>query len=278
MTTPPETPTPSPAPADTAQKPPLKWLLAYRVLGLRLPREYRAWVAKDVTSKGFLTRRIGRSIAWAAFFLVLYYVAQSAIYEAPSLDLTWRNGMFRAALVALAACLLASGATLVRNTLRWQRIDRHGRAVKPKPKTLAIFENEHAVVFGALAIVLFMGASAIFADAFVVPDGPAGEKCRTPKEATMARIRAGLKDQSTEIGNAQEVRFGDSAVVSATASKTGAPRRAVFWIVTPNEVFEIAVAETITSYPPPDAVDRISGEAIRRVVECVADRSGGARR
>ena len=274
VTTQPEPPTPpSPAPAESAEKPPLKWLLGYRVLGLRLPPQYRSWVAKDVTSKRFLTRRIGRSIGWAAFFLLLFYVARAAIYEAPSLKLEFGNSFLRLAFVVLAACLLSSGATLVRNTLRWQRIDRHGRPVRPRPKSLAILDNQHAVVLGVLVAVLFTGASAVYTDKAVVPDGPRGAKCQKPKVATMARIRAGLKDQSTKIENPQEVRWNNSSVVAATVDGAGQARKGVFWIVTPSEIYELALGDQrVTTYETPTAsVDRVVGEAIQRIAMCQRD-------
>lgn len=272
MTTPPDT---TPKPAETAEKPPTKWLLAYRVLGLRLPAEYRAWVAKDVASKGFLTRRIGRSILWSAFFLALYYVMQTAWYEAPAIELKFGNGMVRAALVALAACLLASGATLVRNTLRWQRIDRHGRPVKPKPRTLAILDNGQAALLGVIAVVLFAGASVIYAQVRVVPDGPLGEKCRKPSAETIDRIRGGLKQQSTEFTNPQEIRFsGDSKMVGLTANEPSGPRRGVIFVVTPDAIYELGLAaQAISTFPSPSegTIDRVGAEALRRVADCLSE-------
>lgn len=263
--------TPSPALPEDVTKPPLPWLLAYRVLGLRLPPRYRPWVAKDVTTKFFLTWRIGRNVVWGFALLALYYVAQSAIYEPPALGIgTW---MFKAALAMIALCLLESGATLVRHTLRWQRIDRHGRPVRPKQGTLAVLDNKHAAILGAVVLVAFTGASAVFADSVVVPDGPLAAKCHKPSTETVNRIRSGLKDPATKFSNLREVRFGKSRMVAASVEKPGTPQKASIWVVSETEIYEFALAEqSVTTFDQPTSgIDRVGSEALQRVVKCLTD-------
>ena len=270
VTTAPTPPTASPAPAPAASAPPLPWLLAYRVLGLRLPEEYRPWVARDVAGKHFLTWRMGRTFVWGLALIGLYYVAQAAVYEAPD-----RRMLVRLALVALAAALLASGKTLVRRTLRWQRVDKRGNP--SAPKGLAVLDNQQALVLAVAVLVLFTGASAMFG--FIRrPTGIGGARCRDADATSLRIIRGGLKDQSTELKSAKQLKFGDRRVVSAMAEGTEGPARIWIWVINGTQVYELRSAleseNSPTTFPPipTNRVDRALGPAVQTLVECLSDR------
>lgn len=246
--------------------PPLPWLLAYRVLGLRLPQQYRAWVAEDVASKSFLTWRIGRTLLWALGALGLFYVTQVAIHEPPQ-----RKTLIQGVLFAIAFALLSSGKTLVRRTLRWQRIDKHGRPVKPKK--LAVLSNFEAGILGLVVVVALTAGLGVLAFA-LHPTSIAGTKCQPTDPETLSLLRAGLKRKDTKIENPQSLKFGDSQILAAILRNPGEDRGLLAaWERKGATLYEYRRAEDAdtsrTTFAPPPALDRSASEAIMKLAVCV---------
>ncbi|HVF05368.1 MAG TPA: hypothetical protein VNA20_11045 [Frankiaceae bacterium] len=266
---------PAPPPLAPPVAPPIGWLLAYRVLGLRLPAEHRAWVAQDVARRRFLTWREGRSFVWGLALVGLYYVAQTAIFEPPQ-----RRTLLRFALLVLATALLPSGKTLVRRTLRWQRVDRRGQPVQPKG--WAVLDNREAVVVGVAVLVLFTGATSLYAFARR-PTGVAAAKCGKPDEASISLIRSGLKDETTALQEPRQLTFGEKKLFTAMVDGPEGPPRLWIWLIEGSEVYGLwtpAVAkDNPTSFAtlPRERADPALGAAIQRLVECIGDggRGGG---
>ncbi|HWL37155.1 MAG TPA: hypothetical protein VNQ77_13290 [Frankiaceae bacterium] len=250
----------------THPAPPRPWLIAYRVLGLRLPPEYRAWAAADTQTKAFLNWRIGRTALWLYAGLGLYYVIQSRMHEPPT-----SAKLLQAFFIISALALLSSKNTLVRKTLRWQRVDRHGRPVAPK--RLAILENREAIVAGTAFVVLLASGMAVYAYG-LRPTGIQAIKCRTPNGETMDRIRAGLKTQETKITLARSIPYGDATAIVAYHA-TGTEKETIaFWIMQGDQLFEVNEAEAIkrspTKFEPlPRRDDRIVAEAFLRAYTCL---------
>lgn len=248
----------------TPPAPPLPWLIAYRVLGLRLPAEHRDWVAKDVASSAFVSWRIGRTVLWLATLLGLYYVVQGVVHQPPH-----SRTMVRLVLLSAAVALLASRNTLARHALRWQRIDRHGRPIRPK--RLAILGNEEALLLGAIVLVAYTGATAVFAHAL------RPTSCREPDAAVLQRIQGALKSQETQIRDPQALPFGQGAtratLIGSSVRKAGSPQPTLtFWLVQGEQIYELgAQAQTVTTFGPPTAVDRTAIQAVQTVATCVTE-------
>ena len=248
-------------------RPPLPWLLAYRLLGLRLPAEYRAWVAEDVASMYFLAWRIGRTTLWLWTLVCLYWFAQTTVYQSPA-----RRLFYQFLLATLALSLLSSGKTLVRRTLRWQRVDKYGRPVEPRG--LARLSNPESLVFGAAVLVFLVSGMSLFAYA-LRPAGAAGAPCRGPSQAVEARIRAGLKEPDAQLVGATAVTSRGVttvlAVVHRPPGKTPQDRPHV-WLVTESTVYELRTAEqakeSATTFEPPPNPERIGIDGLQRVVAC----------
>ena len=248
----------------TQPAPPLKWLIAYRLLGLRLPEEHRPWVAEDVATKGFLTARITRLFLWLAALVGLYVVAYTAMFRAP-------DGRFvlRLLLGALALSLLASGKTLVRQTLRWQRIDKRGRPVAPK--RLAVLDNRDALVLGLAVAVAFTNAAALFAYAL----NPYVD-CKGLTRSQEALIKAGFKESGTKIKTARVVPFADNELVVAFVDPPGeGGDRLVTWVFDGQSVSEVRQkdAPSLTTFPPLEGADRVANEALLQGFECLTGKS-----
>lgn len=258
-------------PVTAPERPPLTWLLGYRVLGLRLPERYRPWVAEDVRSRYFLAWRIGRTTLWLWALVCLYYVAQSATYQPPA-----RRTFVQAMLAALAVALLSSGRTLVRRTLRWQRVDRHGNHVEPRG--LSRLDTVESLVFASAVLVSLVGSMSVFANA-LRPSGPAGAPCRAPSDETESMIRGGFKP-GAEMVKARAVSYGDQTMVAAVVRvpEGEPPERAHVWIVRGGSVYELRTPEqseeSATTFAPPPDVDRVGVEALRRVVLCLTQERG----
>lgn len=250
----------------THPAPPTPWLIAYRVLGLRLPPEYRAWAAADTQTKAFLNWRIGRTALWLYAGLGLYYVVQSQMHDPPG-----KNKLLQVFLVVTAVSLLSSKNTLVRKTLRWQRVDRHGRPVAPK--RLAILENREAIVAGMAFVVLLASGMAVYAYG-LRPSGIQAVSCRTPGDEAMDKIRAGLKTQDTKITLARSIPFAGATVVAAYHT-TGTDKETVaFWMLRDDQVFELRDPKTADQSPTsfetlPERSDRVIGDAFLRAYTCL---------
>lgn len=199
--------------------PPLPWLLGYRVLGLRLPEQYRPWIARDILTKPFLFWRMSRTFVWLMAFVGLYVVAMRLVAnQTPS-------GLFlaRLALVAVAVSLLASGQTLVRRTLRWQRVNRHGRPVSPKG--YAVVGNAHAALLAAAVLTAFTGGVSVFAWS----KRPVTVKCDEADDEVMTRLRLGLKNPDTTLSDTRQVETGNKKLVAVKAKVPG-ETQTMYWL------------------------------------------------
>ena len=256
-------PTPTPPPPPKPPKPPLPWLVGYRLLGLRLPERYRRWVARDVVSRSFLTWRIGRTVVWLLALLGLFALTTDVMYRPLA-----RRTLFQATLAVLAVSLLASGQTLVRRTLQWQRIDRHGRPVAPR--RLSALDNAHAVILAIATLVAFAGVSSVVAYSRRPPG------CDPADAAVIDRIRGAVKKPGTTVEDARQVGYGGQEVVAAYVTPPGEQRRLWFWIVDGTEVFEIRTAEqsefSPTTLPPipRERIDRGLAGPLERIADCLA--------
>jgi hypothetical protein len=251
--------------------PPTPWLLGYRLFGLRLPEEYRVWVAHDVRTKAYVPWRTARTLLAGACLIGLYSLAQHQVYDWPS-----RKTLIRLGAAVLAYSLLASGKALVRRELRWQRIDRHGRPATPHRH--AVLDNAEAAVAVALAAVLWCGGAAAISYS-VRPAGLAALKCRKPSAAVFDRIKAGKTRADATFVDIKGVSFsGGQAVAAAMRAPSTDPKRKYdsqldMWIIQGNTVYlygEDVTNPSWTRFPAPKAVDRVAGEALNRAVTCVA--------
>jgi hypothetical protein len=253
-------------------QPPTPWLLGYRLLGLRLPEQHRAWVAEDVASRGYLTWRVVRTALWGLAALGLYVLGQSAMWQQPA-----RRTVIRIALLLLAYALLASRSTLVRRTLRWQRVDKHGRPVRPKG--MATLGNAEAALVVALAAILVTAGSAVFGYG-LRPSGAAVAPCRKPDATLAAELKSGFKNPAASLVSPQVVKFNNGVVVATffTTPEKKQPTFAAF-IVDHGTVYELRAPDNAkgaaTTFPPPKTTDRISVEALQRAVTCLG--KGGPR-
>lgn len=261
---------PAPTPEHPV-RPPLPWLAGYRVLGLRLPERYRPWVARDVVSKGFLTWRMSRTFVWLLALVGLYWLTQTLLYERPS-----GRFMTRLGLVAAAIALLASGKTLVRRTLRWQRVNKHGRPVAPKG--LAVLDNVHMVLLGIAVLVAFTGTTSLVA----LELRPQVASCPDASDEIMTRIRLGVKDQETRLYDAKQVDAGGMTIVALKADIPGQERNMLWlYLVQGDTIYELRqpVQDELspTSFPTyPNLADRGVLIPLQRIAPCLDVK--GARR
>jgi hypothetical protein len=265
---------PSPVEVAPPAKPPATSLLAYRLLGLRLPEEHRAWVVADVASPSFLWWRALRTFLWAQVLIVLYAVGQHAGLGRWPGKVTY----FRGEMLAAAAMLFSSRDALVRRALRWHRIDKHGRPVA-SPKPFARLENLQAAVLGVLVLIAWTGASTAFGVG-LRPTGIKAAPCREADPVVFDRIRANAAPGTTFL-TTRMVKFGESFLIVATLPpkddvkpQPGKPVPkfdAEAWVVTGDKIERIAGKEmkTSTSFPPITAIDRLGGNAIERAFQCL---------
>jgi hypothetical protein len=257
----------------TAPRPPLPWLIAYRVLGLRLPPEHRAWIAEDVAQKTFTGWRSGRTVLWGATFTGLYALAQTAVYEAPA-----QRTMVRIGLLLLASSLLASRTTLVKRTLRWQRVDKRGRPVEPHK--LAVLENGQALVLGLAVLVAFTGAMGVFGFA-QRPTGFTVAKCEPLGSELTARVQAAFVKQGSTLQRAQAVAYQKRRVVLAQVVAPGETQGLpLLLVIDDGRAMEVlqgtdkAKQHPLTTFPP--APDKISTDvrgltpAVLRLSQCLS--------
>lgn len=256
----------------TQPSPPLKWLLAYRLLGLRLPDEYRPWVLEDTRSRAFVTWRGGRTFVWLAALVGLYAVGQYYGLGKWPHPIT----LGRLLVVALAIALFSSREQLVRRTLRWYRMDKHG-APSPRVRRFARLENNEAALLGLVVLVAWTAAATLFGYG-LRPTGIAAVPCREAEPAVFDRIRAGATGDP-EYLTTRMVRFegGDIvlAVVAPPKGQADAKPSIEAWIVRGEIIERISGPEqtTTTSFPRfDDRIDRISGQALERAATCLSQK------
>lgn len=244
-------------------QPPTSLLLAYRLLGIRLPREYDAWVAHDVTTRTYVWFRTLRTVLWGVVAIGLYAIAYRSAFQWPK-----RARLIQLGFVVVAYSLLWSGKSLVQRQLRWQRINRHGRPVKPR--STAILENAEAAIAVALAAIVLTGGSA----AYAYHTRPAIASCAKPHADLLERIHAGLTKDGAEFVVAREASFSGGKVIAATMRATSTdPKRKEdrsfeVWLVLDSGIYSYTETHW-SSFGKPPVLDRIAGEAVRVAVDCV---------
>ncbi len=252
--------------AVTQPPPPTKWRLAYRLLGLRLPAEYRAWVAEDVSRAAFLNWRMARAALWGSAVAGLFLLAVTTVYQRLGTVTLYRIGA-----AVLFVAIVPSRNTFVRRALRWQQIDRHGRAARPRG--LGLLTPKEAVV-GVGAVAIFAtGASAVFGYG-LRPTGIEAAPCLKPDAVLSARLKAGFKKPNVEFVLPQMVKYAGGVVV-VTLFKTPGEDKTLFtaFVVDHGTVYELhspaREQEQPTTFPAPSKPDRTSVQAISRAAVCL---------
>ncbi|MDQ1710774.1 MAG: hypothetical protein QOE45_224 [Frankiaceae bacterium] len=251
------------------QPPPRHWLLGYRLLRLRLPEQYRAWVAEDVEGRAFMPWQVARTLLWLVAAIVLYAVGQRATYR-------WPGGrtLVYLLIVAVAYAAFGSRATLVRKTLKWQRVDRRGN---PRaPKRLALLGNVEAVLLAVAVLVAFTGAAALLGAAL----RPAAvAECLPPDPDTLQRITAGISQPGTSVVVARSLPDSTGELVGvilrkntkAPGAKTAESRLELIEVEGPQiYAFKFKGITSWMSFPePPKTTDQAITGALRQVVLCL---------
>jgi hypothetical protein len=247
--------------------PPLVWQLAYRLLGLRVPDEYKPWVAHDVTTRTYVWWRTARTLLWGAALVGLFALAWHAVYRWPARATFIRGGCF-----VVAYALLASGKSLVRRELRWQGIDRHGRPTSRKPHPLS--GNAEAVLAALVAMLLFTGGTAAVGYG-LRPEGP---RCAKPSDALLDRIKAGLNRTDATFMEVRSAKYSGGEIIAGAlrAPSTDAQRKYdqafEIWVVQGNLIYSYGHTKEVpgwTNFPPPPSLDRVAPQALQQAVNCV---------
>lgn len=259
-----------------AVRPPLPWLLAYRLLGVRLPEQYKPWVAQDVATKSFVFWRTLRAFLWGLVLFGLYDIAQHAVYKWPH-----HTTVYKQVMVALAYSLLASGKVLVKRELRWQRIDKRGRPAALKGMGL-LGQNE-AVVAALVVAILWTGGSAAYAW-YGLRDSSSGPNigkvhCDDIDDTVRAAITSAFTKPGAEIVIGKVVPFSGGKMVGALfRAPTSDPKRKYdqtyeMFLVKDTTVYAYATTKQDkgwTNLPHAPLTDRVGSEALSKAAACVA--------
>lgn len=260
-----------PGPLEPVQRPDLPWLLGYRLLGLRLPEQYRSWVATDVRSKSFVWLRTLRTVLWGAVLLGLWGVGLRIGHRWPA---RWTWGKLGLVLVAVA--LLSSSDALVRRTLRWQRVDANGEPVE-QPKRLAKLSGVEGAMLALLLLVAWTGV-ATAAGYGLRPTGPIAAPCREPDATTRGAIAAGLTVKDAKLGTTRAVHYPAGTMIAGliTAPSLEKPKVGV-WVVAGGKTYQFKVGDEKTSSfaeAPKSALStQASADALRRAIQCLGEAS-----
>jgi hypothetical protein len=276
-------PAPSPVPnaapthdADVQERPPLRLLLGYRVLGLRLPERYHAWVAQDVRSRRFVTWRGGRTMLWMLALVGLAVVG----YHAGRGRWPTKWSFIRAGLVVLAVALFSSREALVRRTLQWHRIDRHGRPAK-KVRRMGLLRSAEAAALAVAVAVAWTAGSYVWGYS-ARPTGPSVAPCRDADPVLFQRILDARKDPKVEYAKTRAVHFKGGDVISAIIKPDAGQEQVKFdsWIVRPGgETIERIVLKSPDGAAPPvtttfaeaQKLDRLTLTAVVRTLQCMGN-------
>lgn len=271
--------------------PPLKWLIAYRLFGVRLPPEYATWVVHDASSPMFLWWRSARTFVWLQAFIAMFAVGRLIAYD-EWLTRTW---LIRLELVSLAVVLFSSRDSLIRRTLRWQRIDKRGNPVE-KVKPVARLENRDAALLGVLVLALVVAGGYVYGYG-ERPTGVAALPCREADPNVLDDIAAKKRHPTVKYVTTRMVMANGTAVVLAvtdlgsaprptpTASPSGSPTPTPTVSQSPKPIIEgwiIDPAGTITrlgnqpeastTWPATEKPDRGLGPLIERAARCLSQK------
>lgn len=252
----------------THPAPPLKWLLAYRLLGVRLPERYRGWVADDVAASRFLTLRIARTALWAAVLFVLYAIGHHAgLGRWPA-----RITFIRAGLIATAYALFSSREVLVRRALQFQRIDKTGAPVA-RPKRFGLLHSAEAVLLAAVVAIAWTGMANVFGYG-LRPSGIAAVPCREASPEVRDRIKAAFVKKDIEFLVTRSVPYTDAEMVVAILKAPGREKDQAFegWIITPAGINRLSGGDPVTTFPVAERADRLAAQALERAVKCLEEK------
>jgi hypothetical protein len=262
----------STGPAEPGPRPDRAWLLGYRLLGLRLPEQYRSWVAADVRAPSFIWFRTLRTALWGAVLVGLYGVGQRlGLGDWPG-KWTW----VKAGCIVVAVALLSSRDVLVRRTLRWQRVDATGEPVEV-PKRLARLSGVEGAMLALLGIVVWTGAATALGYG-LRPTGPAVAKCRAADATTTSAITAGLTVKDAKIQTIRAVSYPAGTMVAGliTAPSLDKPKVGV-WVVVGDKTYQFKVGDQQTSRfetaPRTALSTQASADALKRAIECLGQAS-----
>jgi hypothetical protein len=251
--------------------PPRPWLLAYRLLNLRVPEQYRAWVAEDLRGRSFLLWNMLRTFLWLLAGIALLAIGQHATWAWPT-----PKSLEIAVAVAVLFALLSSRKTLVRKTLRWQRIDKRGNP-RP-PKQVGLLDNREAVALGLVGLMLLTAGAAV-QGRYRRPKPEPFIPCETPDAATLDRIKAGITHPDTKVFVAQALTSatGERVVAMVLQENTlaaGAKRpksqlELLFLQGDRIAAYRFKGIAGWTRFPAPERTDRITEEITRNVFTCL---------
>jgi hypothetical protein len=255
-------------PAEPVQRPDRAWLLGYRILGLRLPEQYRSWVAEDVRSKSFTWLRTLRTALWSLVLAGLFCVGMRlGLRHWPS-----KVTLYRLGAGVLAVALLSSRDALVRRTLRWQRVDAAGLPVE-EPKRLARLSSAEGAMLAILALVVWTGAATAFGYG-LRPTGPVAAPCRAPDAATTNAIAAGLTVKGGSIQTIRAVHYPAGTMVAGLIAAPGLEKpKFAAWVVVGDKTYRFKIGDEQTSKfdlaPKTALTTQASSDALKRAVECL---------
>lgn len=265
-------------------RPPLALLVAYRVLGIRLPAEYHPWVLRDAAAKTFLTWRSLRTFLWGEVLVGLGFLGYYLMLDKwPS-----RTWQIRSQLFVLAVVLFSSRDALVRRTLRWHRIDKHGRPVA-KVKPFARLSNLEAAALGVAVLAATTGVGALVGEA-QKPRGILALPCREADPNVLDQITARKTNTTAKYLTTRMIRTGDVTVViaitdlgvppspspSAQPAPSGSPKITPLpelWILRTDGIFRLGdEPKATTDFPVLAKPDRGLNSAISRAAQCLSEK------
>jgi hypothetical protein len=248
--------------------PPRNLLLAYRLLGIRLPDEYRPWVAADVRTRSFLWWRIARTALWLfVAFAVLFTALRLGAAHSP----LRRTHLIFIGAGILVYALLGSRKVLMRKMLQWHRIDADGMPVEPE-KTGRLTQWEAA---GLVVVMLVAVAGVSYVYGYGLrPTGVRAAKCRTAPPELVQQLEFGLRGNDPHIVTTSQITNGETTAVVGVVKITGLDQEKLgIWIVRNGAIYSVQgttnLAKTTFPAPPQNAVDRATGDAFVRASDCL---------
>ena len=242
-------------------RPPLPWLIAYRLVGVRLPDQYRPWLARDIASKNFVNWRIARTLLALLALYGLFHLAQVQLFTPFSTTTMWQL-LF----AVVAVSLLGSRKSYMRRARIWQRIDARGNPVPPRG--MGLLDNAGAAVLAVGVLVVFTAASSLVAFSRRPPG------CDSPDRQTLDRVRAGLKNPDVRVKVAYVVPFKDAEMFAAGLDVPGQDNPGYLYVVVQGEnTYDLAAqgsgAAALTTFEKPPPLDRVATDALIRAARCL---------
>jgi hypothetical protein len=246
------------------------------MFAIRLPEEHRPWAAQDVVTLRFLTWRIVRSIVVCLLLLGLAVVGFHSTNRWPS-----RTHVLIGVLVCVVFGLLSSRKTLIRKTLRWQHVDKHGNPSHPAGAFVRL-GNAEAALLAVVGLVLWAAASAVLGYGTRPTTLPAA-KCDPVDAATTGRIEGAFKAKGTTISLSRLVTYEGGAVVATIVKPPDKEAKFAAFVSEDGTLYELElrnrdrVAEPVVTSLPKRALDvgrpqdRLVSQAVIRSATCLGE-------